>query len=364
MSRGLYLRGETWWLSINAHGQRFRGSTGVRGGKPGKPPREAELFRAQKLTELGRGNLAAMQADRVTIADLVQGLLNRQRAESRVGVDNVEDRTRFFVQWYGTWKAILFTPDHMLTYALRRKDAGAAVATINTEIAYLRRAYALAVRSGRLAYVPLFERLPGANKRHGTIDDATLDLILAHLRPNLRPVIRFLRLTGWRRNEGLRLEWRRVDWPNQQVRLDTSKTGRPRAVPFNTYPALAELLREQRASADAVQQGRGVIVAHVFHDQEGKPITEGALFNAWRRACIAAKVGAPRPLIHDLRRTLSTEMDSQGVPWAVQKAVTGHASDKQHGDYVQAPRRDVEEGLRRLGNSALDQSLVRMPRRD
>lgn len=374
--RGLYYRGTPpsgkWWLSISVGGQRWRGSTGISGGKPGKPPREAELFRAQKLVELGRGNMAAMESERLTIADLVANLLARQKAEGRVGAANVEDRTRFFVQWYGMWKAIRFTPDHMLAYALRRKDAGAAIATINTEIAYLRRGYALAVRSGRLAYVPLFERLPGANKRYGTIDDATLDLILEHLRPNLRPVVRFLRLTGWRKNEGAGLEWRRVDWPNQQIRLDTSKTGRPRAVPWSTYPALEQILLEQRAKSDALQHALGVIVSFVFPDERGKRITSSTLDNAWRRACIAAHVtGVPhsdgtatRPMIHDLRRTLSSEMDRQGVPWSVQKAVTGHESDRQHGDYVIAQRRDVEEGLRKLAGTSVPETLAQFRRRD
>lgn len=224
--RGLYLRGGMWWVTINYAGQRFRGSTGVSGGKPGNPPREAELFRANKLAEFGRGNSLAMDSDRVTIADLVRAYLNRQRAEGRPGADNVEDRTRFFVEWFGQWRAVQFTPDRMLAYALRRKEAGAAIATINTEISYLKRAYAVAVEDGRLYRIPRFKHLPGARKRFGTIGDETLARILEAIRPPMRPVVRFLRLSGWRESEALNLEWWRVDFEGQQIRLDHSKTGK------------------------------------------------------------------------------------------------------------------------------------------
>lgn len=371
VSRGLYLRGKPpngiWWLSISVGGQRFRGSTGIRGGKPGKPPREAEMFKAQKLTELGRGNLAAMDSDRVTIADLIRAQLDRYKAEGRASYENVKDRTRFLIEWYGPVRAIHFTPDMGTAYALRRKEMDAAVATINSEIAYLRRAFSMAIEDRRLYYAPKLRRLPGANKRFGTIDDETLERIVGKLRPELRGVVEFLRLTGWRRNEALGLEWWRVDFQGEQVRLETSKTGRPRALPWTTYPSLGDLLRRQRASADRVQMRRGIIVARVFHrEHDGGPITANALCNAWMRACDTVGAFGPpkadgsrsRPMIHDLRRTLNSEMDRRGVPWSVQKAVTGHESDRQHGDYVIAPRRDVEDGLKKLAEAQPEQSVV------
>jgi len=202
------------------------------------------------------------------------------------------------------------------------------------------------VEGRRLERVPKVHMLAGERARQGFLEDGQLAAILEHLRAELRAPIRFLRMTGWREGEALGLEWARVDWAGQEIRLDTSKNGQPRALPFSTYPALGELLLRQRESADTVQRTRGVIVTHVFHHEDGRPFSQHTLQSAWAKARV--KAGFPHALIHDLRRTVVRELERTGVPRSVAMKITGHQSEAVYRRYAIVARRDVEDGLARL----------------
>lgn len=314
----LYLRNTVWWFAIGIGGRKIRQSTGLRGGSPGKPPREVELWRARKLAELGKAGEAGLTADSVTVSDLVSMLLTRYKAEGRACCQNAEIRTRHLVEHLGFRKAVELKADAILTYAVKRRDQGAAVATVNLELAFLARAFRVAVDAGRLTYVPRVPRLPGANVRRGHVPDAVLEVILADLKPQYRDVVWFLRLSGWRLQEALGLEWRRVDMADKVIRLETSKTGEPRVLAFGSYPdmdALLTRLHESRA-----------LTPWVFGQ-----IPANTLRHAWDVAC--EKAGLPGAILHDLRRTLVRAMDRAGIARSVAMSITGHRSEQVYRQY-------------------------------
>lgn len=341
----LYLRGETWWLDLSVHGQKVRMSTGMRGGTKEHPPKEVELFRASKLTEIGRGNGAGLLSHALTFDELAKMLEDRYRAEGRKSLVTMLGRLRYLREGFSGWKAMEITPDQVMSYALRRREAGAAIASINTELAYLARAFSIAREYGRLPYVPRIPHLPGARIRQGFLEDDQLRAIVQRLRPELRPAILFLRLTGWRLREGLDLEWRRVDWGAEEIRLETSKTGEPRTLPFASYEPLRELLLRQRASAERFM-AVGVISPYVFPAGHGGVITSRMLQSNWRRARVAA--GVPWAMIHDLRRTVVRAMEQAHVSRPVAMAITGHKSETIYRRYAIVARADVQAGLRQL----------------
>jgi integrase len=343
----LYLRGQTWWWDVGVRGRRLRLSTGVTGppDRKGNPPMAAQLWCAEKLVELGKGNVAALTGTRTTWDELGRMLVERAEAQSRVAVDKVRHAVVKLTRHFGGWYAQDITAPAALRYALDQKAAGYAIATINSELGFLHQALKLGQSYGLVGTVPAIQRLPGQRVRRGLIEDGHLAAILAALPEHLRPIVSFLRWTGWRRAEALGLEWRCVDWAGQEIRLETSKTGEPRAVPFGTYAPLRKILEAQR---DAQAGSLGL---HVFPG-----VTPGALTMAWTRAVKAAGVppnqvvdGRPvGPILHDLRRTFISWADANGLPWAVQKAITGHASDRVHAQYRSVPRREIEDALSRL----------------
>lgn len=358
----LYLRSDTWWLAVYVNGQRVRISTGIKGGSPGHPPKEAELFRATKLLELGRGGLAGLTADTLTVREVLDLLIVRYRAEQRPTVAVVECRLKRLVERYGSWKVKDFTMDRILAYAVMRRDQDrAAIATINLELAYLRRAFAIAVECGRLTQIPRVPRLPGTKIRQGFIEPAQFEAILDRLPKRNHPPIRFLAMTGWRLSEALAMEWRQVGWLAEEIRLPTSKTGEPRALPFSTSPDLRDLLLEQRRLADELQVRLGIVIRNVFFTTKGRPLGRKTLQGAWARARV--KAGWPNLLIHDLRRTVVRDLERAGVSRSAAMAITGHRSEVVYRRYAIVARQDVEEAMSKLRSLLHNQSLVGFPKK-
>ena len=76
----------------------------------------------------------------------------------------------------------------------------------------------------------------------------------------------FLYLTGWRIGEVLSLEWSQVDFRSRTVRLDpgTTKNEEGRMFPFDTFPALGDLLKRQRRTTKLVERKVGRIIPSVY----------------------------------------------------------------------------------------------------
>jgi len=99
-------------------------------------------------------------------------------------------------------------------YVQRRQERGAAAATINRELAVLKRAFTLAIRAGKLlpAHRPSIAMLQEHNVRTGFFEAEQFAAVKTQLPAALRPVAEFAYLTGWRvQSEVLPLEWRNVD---------------------------------------------------------------------------------------------------------------------------------------------------------
>lgn len=115
-------------------------------------------------------------------------------------------------------------------YIRARQAERAASASINRELAILKRAYTLAIRGGKLlhSHRPYIPMLQERNVRTGFFEADQFKAVKAQLPAALRPVAEFAYLTGWRvRSEVLSLEWRQVDLVTGTVTLDpgTTKSG-------------------------------------------------------------------------------------------------------------------------------------------
>jgi integrase len=174
---------------------------------------------------------------------------------------------------------------------------------VNYELAALRRAFRLAIEKGVLATMP-FIKLPRVrNARSGFFEDGDFAALVLELPPTLVPLIRFLRLTGWRRGEALGLTWDQIDWEAEVIRLASTDTkgGEPRVFPFGLAPELKTLLEAQRAARDGL---------FVFH-KNGQPIGGQALRFGWQRATKRASLTGR--LVHDLRRSAARDLRRAGV---------------------------------------------------
>jgi integrase len=111
-----------------------------------------------------------------------------------------------------------------------RRDANA---TINFELAMLRKSFNLAFDAGRVANAPRVKNLYVDNARQGFFEHDEIEA-LRHLPPHLRALIRVAYATGWRTHSELQTRtWKHVDLDNGLLRLEPGegKTGKPSNVP-------------------------------------------------------------------------------------------------------------------------------------
>ncbi len=299
----------------------------------------AERWVAERLLELHQDQPLTRAAAPLRYDDLEQMLIDDWTLRDRRGMLQAKARLKHLNRAFSGWHAAAVTTDKVTAYALRRRQAGAAAATVNAEIATLHRAFVLAKRARRVRDVPIMDRLPGVVRRTGVVDRGDLEAILAALAPKYRAPIEALYWTGWRLSEVRCLTWQRVDLQGDELRLDTSKTGEPRVLCYSSIPALRTLLEN-------AHRRRG-FSPYVFPGRAGRPIDRTTLEKHWRRACRAAGVPDVR-IIHDLRRTATSDLFRAGVPLAVAMGITGHKTLGIHQGYSIVARRDQEAGTAQL----------------
>ncbi|PYR94451.1 MAG: hypothetical protein DMF84_04625 [Acidobacteria bacterium] len=111
------------------------------------------------------------------------------------------------------------------TITIPERQKHVANATINREIAWLKHMFRLAVDAGKLMTRPKIVLLKENNARQGFFERYEYEAVLRQLPGDLRPVVTFAYITGWRvKSEVLSLEWRRVDLKAAEVRLEIGTT--------------------------------------------------------------------------------------------------------------------------------------------
>jgi len=128
-------------------------------------------------------------------------------------------------------------------------------------------------------------------------------------------------------------------------RLDPGETknGKGRTLPFSAVPALAAVLKDQRAYTREVERRTGRVCRWVFH-REGRQIK--SIRQVWRTACKKAKLVGMIP--HDFRRTAVRNLVRAGVPDKVAMMITGHETRSVFDRYAIVTGGDIREGLERL----------------
>jgi integrase len=251
-------------------------------------------------------------------------------------------------------RATAISAARLTAYPSERKEQGKALATINTELAALRRGFNLAVEKGLLAFTPKFPTIKLNNARQGFFEEADYHAVRSKLPDYLQPVIEVAYYTGWRvRSELLPLTWDRVDLDAGVIRLDpgTTKNNEGRTFPYRqagvtVLPELEAVLQLQRARTDETQRRLGMVIPYVFH-REGRPIRD--FYAAWRTACTAA--GLPGRIPHDFRRTAVRNMERRGVPRSVAMKLVGHKTESMYRRYAIVNEAQLVEGVAKLAGA-------------
>jgi integrase len=313
---------------------------------------EARRLLKQREGAAVEGRVIDPRADKVTVRELADDLKAEYAANGRRSLDRLGFSLAHLLPDLGGYRAVRLSTAHVTAYTVARQQAGAANATINRELAALKRMFRLAIQGEKIHRAPHIGMLKEDNVRKGFFESDQVEAVRRHLSVDLQPVVTFAFTTGWRSDEIKTLTWDQVDFQAGTVVLfvgeDKNRAGRT----FYMTPALRSSLEAQRATTEALRRARGAIIPWVFH-RNGKPILD--FRGAWQVAC--RKAGVPGRIPHDFRRTAVRNLERAGVPRSTAMAMVGHKTEAVYRRYAIVDSAMLQEGAAKLAAFHAGQSI-------
>ncbi|MBN1443140.1 MAG: tyrosine-type recombinase/integrase [Planctomycetes bacterium] len=334
----VFRRGEIWWCAYFRRGKEFRESSGS------TKEADAKRLLKKRLGEIHAGSFIAPAKERLTVPELLEAVVLDYEVNGRKNLRNVRAHIKRLEAAFGFDRAIDVTEERIERYKLSRIEEGAAPATVNRELAVLRRGFSLAVQRRLLNRSPRFSLLREAPPRQGFVERGDFARLAEALPEPIRDLASFAFLCGWRKREITSLTWAEVDLAERLVwlRSERSKNGRGRVLPLEGE--LLELIeKRKRLRVVTKPSGETSLSPLVFHRGDGKPL--GDIRKSWRKACEAA--GFSGLLFHDLRRSAVRSMVRGGTPEATVMRISGHRTRAVFLRYDVVSDRDLRDAVLR-----------------
>jgi site-specific recombinase XerD len=248
---------------------------------------------------------------------------------------------------FGGTKAIDITTASVERYKTLRLNDGSAPATINRELASLKRMFRLGMRQGMVATMPYIAMLAEHNVRKGFFELDQFQAILKHLPSEYHALFEIAYITGWRmKSELLTRQWRHVDFGGKGwLRIDAGgakDATAGREFQFTTW--MREALQRQRKFVSKVEKRTKCVIPWVFCRPDGHRIYR--FYEPWRDACRAAGI---QRIPHDFRRTAVRNLERAGVPRTTAMAMIGHKTESIYRRYS-----IVDQAMLEMGTSKLE----------
>ena len=326
----------TWWIKYSKGGQVFRESSGS------YDQRDAERLLKRRLGEVVTGKFAGLTPERIRIRDLTAEVVHDYGDNDRSSLSHVERRLRLHIlPPLGEIRAADFGTSEIRRYIATRRRESASNASINRELAILKRAFHLAAESDppRVIRIPHFPMLEENNVRIGFLEHEAYTRLRDALPAEVRLLFIVAYHVGCRRGELLKISWSQVDLAAKRIRLEpgTTKNKEGRTLPI--YGEMVELLQLEKQIRDATAPD----CPFVFQ-RRGKPVRN--FRKAWDAACRAAELEGL--LFHDLRRTAVRNMVRAGIPEKTAMAISGHKTRSVFDRYNIVNDRDLTEAALKM----------------
>ena len=305
----LYKRGNTYWLQYYHHGKQIRESS-----------KTSKKMIAKKLLEkregrIAEGRLPGIYFEKVTFQELADDLINDYIINGKKTTRWVKRKIKIHLDpYFGRMKAVQITTAQVKEYISMRLDEGASNATINRELASLKRMFNLGAKQtppkiDRVPYIPMLKE---DNVRKGFFTNDEFLALREHLPEYLQGFVTFAYRTGWRLSEITNLTWNQVDRNDWTVRLEVGETK-------NREGRLIFLDVELRAVINHQHSIRYLGCPNVFH-RLGCELRD--IRAPWKSTCKAIKLQGR--IFHDLRRTAIRNMVRAGIAERVAMQISGH----------------------------------------
>lgn len=285
--------------------------------------RDAEDALKAERKRKARGEFVPAETEVLLVETLLDRYLEDAKERGKRSVASMRCRIELLKSALGSFRALDLRLDDVQRYRQERLSAGISKATIDREVEILRAAFRLAYHRETLPKVPYFPFYNVDNVKMRFFEPQETEKLIEALAQPLSEVVRFVSLTGWRISEVLSLRWENVNMAVREIRLGTSKNGRPRTLALNG--SLWDLiLRRWSAREYRTKKNACGIAPYLFHRRGGKAISYSAYRKQFADACGKAEISGKTT--HDFRRTVARDLRRAGVSETVCMAITGHES--------------------------------------
>jgi integrase len=359
-----------WWLKYSRYGKAYRESSQT------TDKRKAEKKLRSRLAEIVTGTFAGPQAERVRVQELAEDMIRDYRINARKSIDDVETRWKLHLQpFFEGMRAIDVTNELIARYVDTRQQEGAKNATINRELAGLKRMFRLGLLAtpAKVLRMPAFPHLRENNVRKGFLEDAQLHALLQDAELWFRALVECGRTYGWRVSELLNMRVEQVDIAQRVIRLEPGTTknndGREVFMTDSVHALLTACVHGKKPDAA------------VFTRSDGSAVRDFRV--RWERACTRAGVGrticadcsAPMDsgrgcpkckgqrsaysglIFHDLRRTAARNLRRAGIPETVIMKIGGWRTRSVFERYAIVSRTDIADAMQKLQQSEQDSQI-------
>ncbi len=175
-----------WWIRFYSNGKQIHESS-----KSRKYSAAQDLLK-QRIVEMDSGQYAGPTAEKIKVATLLDGLIAVYETNDK-SVNWVRDVDKRLRPFFGHMRAARVETDQLHEYVAYRRGQGVTSATINRELALLRRSFNLARRSTppKVKRVPVIPKLKESAARSGFFEHHEFTFLRRELSEHLQPVITF-----------------------------------------------------------------------------------------------------------------------------------------------------------------------------
>lgn len=322
----VFKRGNVWWYRFRWNAAEIRQSTKQ------SNKRVAEQMEAAHKTSLAKGEVGLREKKKAPT--LKQFAPDFERAiENQCGEKprTVEFYKAYLRKLLGSPLALLPIDEideaaieryrQELSQRKTRRDRPIAPATVNREMATLRRLLRQAYKWKLIERVPMLEKLTGERTREFVLSRAIEPVYLAALPPQLCEVATLLLETGLRLGEALSLDW-------EQVHLEPAN-----GAMFGYLTVLAGKSKNKRArniplsdrAVEVLQRAEPEATGLVFHRAGNLPLAASLLGQQHKR--VRDRLKLPEDFVlHSLRHTFGTRLGESGADAFSIMKLMGHSS--------------------------------------
>jgi site-specific recombinase XerD len=350
----VYRRGAIYWYDFVHKGRRIQRST-----------RQGNRRIAEQLEAVDRSRLSLTDAgiterapapllsdfSKQFLADVEKDRHPRTVRRYRVSLVSLE-------KWLGSKRLNEISAESISQYKMKRLELGRAAATVNRDLACLRRILGMAVRLDRLSHSPFVDRKVEFLREQGSERILTFEeerRYLAGASPTLKDVAVLILETGLRPDEVFRIMERDIELDKRCMHVRSGKTKNARRDVFLSDAAREIVKRRIQCippdARDHHKAGPHLFPRYIGFVSDGtghgslatydwsRPMSQ--IWNAHQEALISSCIQPPFR-IYDLRHTYGTRAVEAGMDVLTLMRVMGHASLHTTNRYVHLTQQHLE----------------------